>query len=95
MIKTLCKGTANLADYDKDSLEYFFQELGEKPFRAQQVIQWIHKHGVTDLSKMTNLSINLRNTLTNHSTIKMPKIKNVRRSNDGTIKLIIELITRI
>ena len=43
---------------------------------------------------MTNLSINLRNNFTNHSTIKMPKIKNVRRSNDGTIKLIIELIDK-
>ena len=94
MIKTLDQETANLADYDKESLEFFFQELGEKPFRAQQVIQWIHKHGVTDLSKMTNLSINLRNTLTNHSKIKMPKIKNVRKSNDGTIKLIIELIDK-
>ena len=94
MNKTLNQETTNLADYDKDSLEKFFKDLGEKPFRAQQVIQWIHKHGVTDISKMTTLSINLRNTLSNQCIIRMPTIKKVQRSNDGTIKLIIELIDR-
>ncbi len=91
MNKALDQKITNLADYDKDSLEIFFQELGEKPFRAQQVIQWIHKHGITDISRMTTLSISLRNTLSNQCIVEMPKIRNVQRSNDGTIKLIVEL----
>ena len=91
MNKTLGQKITNLADYDKNGLEAFFKGLGEKPFRAQQVIQWIHKHGVIDISKMTNLSTNLRDTLSSQCVIEMPKIKNVRKSSDGAIKLIIEL----
>ena len=94
MNKTFDQEPINLADYDKDSLETFFEELGEKPFRAQQVIQWIHKHGVTDISRMTTLSINLRTTLKNQCIVRMPKIKNVHRSNDGSTKIIVELIDK-
>ncbi len=91
MNKSFDQEITNLADYDKDGLETFFRKLGEKPFRAQQIIQWIHKHGVIDISKMTTLSINLRDTLNNQCIVKMPKIKNVQKSKDDTIKLIVEL----
>ena len=63
MNKNIDREPTNLADYDKDGLEIFFEKIGEKPFRAQQIIQWIHKHGVIDISKMTTLSINLRKIL--------------------------------
>ena len=94
MNKNIDREPTNLADYDKDGLEIFFEKIGEKPFRAQQIIQWIHKHGVIDISKMTTLSINLRKILTSNCIIKMPKIKNIEKSNDGTIKLIIELLDK-
>ena len=94
MNKNIDHEPTNLADYDKDGLEIFFEKIGEKPFRAQQIIQWIHKHGVIDISKMTTLSINLRKILTSNCIIKMPKIKNIEKSNDGTIKLIIELLDK-
>ena len=94
MNKNIDREPTNLADYDKDGLEIFFEKIGEKPFRAQQIIQWIHKHGVIDISKMTTLSINLRKILSSKCIIKMPKIKNVEKSSDGTIKLIIELLDK-
>lgn len=94
MNKGLGQELINLADHDKEGLETLFRKLGEQPFRAQQVIQWIHKHGVVDISKMTTLSVNLRNKLNSQCIVKMPKVKNVEKSNDGTIKLIVELLDK-
>ena len=34
----------NLLDFDREGMELFFQELGEKPYRAQQVLKWIHQN---------------------------------------------------
>jgi 23S rRNA (adenine2503-C2)-methyltransferase len=52
--------STNLLGLDLKGLEAFFVELGEKPFRARQLLQWIHKYRVTDFAEMTNLSKSLR-----------------------------------
>ena len=53
-------------------LEGLFAELGEKPFRASQILKWIHDRGVTDFDTMTDLSKALRGKLAEISEIRVP-----------------------
>ena len=50
----------NLLDYDRAGLESYFLKIGEKSFRAHQLLKWIYQHGVTDVGLMTNISNDLR-----------------------------------
>ena len=85
---------SNLADYDNERLETLFDKMGERPFRARQLIQWIHKHGVIDITRMTSFSTRLRESLNSHYVIDMPRVSNLLTSADGTTKLIIELVDK-
>ena len=53
----------NLLGLTRQQLETFFTDLGEKRFRAQQVMKWIHHRGVRDFEEMTVLSQSLRTQL--------------------------------
>ena len=46
----------NLLDYDRAGLESYFLKIGEKSFRAHQLLKWIYQHGATDVESMTNIS---------------------------------------
>jgi 23S rRNA (adenine2503-C2)-methyltransferase len=81
----------NLLNFTRKDLENYFTQVGEKPFRAQQVIKWLHQQGVTDFAAMSNLSVALRKYLSEHATIELPKIKKHLVSNDGTQKWLLEL----
>ena len=50
----------NLLDFDRAALREYFAALGEKPFRAEQVLQWVHQYGVDDFDAMSNVSKALR-----------------------------------
>ncbi len=65
--------------------------IGEKPFRAKQIRQWIFQHGISDFEQMTNLSKTLRDRL--NSCAYVTDINEVSRqvSRDGTIKLLFKL----
>jgi 23S rRNA (adenine2503-C2)-methyltransferase len=76
----------NLLDLDRDAMVDYFQEIGEKPFRAPQVVKWIHQFGVDDFDQMTNLSKALRAKLKLTTEIKGPEIITEQLSDDGTIK---------
>ncbi|RCU48792.1 bifunctional tRNA (adenosine(37)-C2)-methyltransferase TrmG/ribosomal RNA large subunit methyltransferase RlmN [Corallincola luteus] len=76
----------NLLDLDRDALREFFAELGEKPFRADQVMKWIYHYGMEDFSQMTNLNKVLRQKLTERAEVRAPVISQEQRSSDGTIK---------
>lgn len=69
-----------------DELKAFFQQHGEKPFRAQQVYEWLWNKSCKDFDQMTNLSIGLREMLKQHFTINHIKVDHMQRSADGTIK---------
>jgi 23S rRNA (adenine2503-C2)-methyltransferase len=69
-----------------DELKAFFAEHGEKPFRAQQVYDWLWNKSAKDFDQMTNLSIGLRDMLKTHFTINHIKVDHMQRSSDGTIK---------
>lgn len=81
----------NLLDYDRQGLTAFFTELGEKPFRASQVLKWIYQHGVADFDAMTNLSKALREKLQRVAEIRLPEVVTEQRSDDGTIKWLLRL----
>lgn len=81
----------NLLNFDRKGLETFFAEMGEKPFRATQVLKWIHQEGVSDFQLMTNLSKALRQTLTELAEVRLPEIVVEQKSEDGTYKWVLEL----
>lgn len=76
----------NLMDLDEAQLRAFFESLGEKPFRAQQILKWIYHQGVTDFAEMTNLSVSLRQRLQGLAEIRPPRILSEQVSLDGTTK---------
>ncbi len=76
----------NLLDLNRQGLRDFFHSLGEKSFRADQVMKWIYHYGLDDFQEMNNLSKALRNKLEELSVIKGPEITTRQESSDGTIK---------
>lgn len=81
----------NLLDFDLAGMKAFFQENGEKPFRAVQLIKWLHQRGVLDIDQMTDLSKKLREWLKTHAEIRLPKIIVDQASSDGTHKWLLQL----
>ncbi len=81
----------NLLDYTSEDLKAFFLERGEKPFRATQIIKWIHQHGVDNFDDMTNVSKALREELSDFAEIRAPEIAIDDKSNDGTHKWLLRL----
>ena len=81
----------NLLNYSTEMLKTLFSEIGEKPFRAVQVIKWIHQRGVTDFDEMTNLSKSLREKLKEIAVIQVPKVILDKPSKDGTRKWLIQM----
>ena len=77
----------NLLELDREGLERFFAEtLGEKRFRAHQVMKWIHHRYVTDFAEMTDLGKALRAKLEASAEIVVPKVQFEKPSADGTHK---------
>ncbi|MGZ8136253.1 MAG: 23S rRNA (adenine(2503)-C(2))-methyltransferase RlmN [Methylococcaceae bacterium] len=80
----------NLLDFDRKGLAAFFVELGEKPFRATQLLKWIYQEGVEDFNLMTNLSKSLRSYLQENCTILTPEIVVEQVASDGTCKWVLQ-----
>ena len=64
----------NLLGMTRAQLEAYFETLGEKKFRAQQLMKWIHHQGVTDFDAMTNLGKALREKLKAVAEVRPPEI---------------------
>ena len=85
--RTASESKTNIFDFDRASLERFFEdELGEKKFRAHQVMKWIHHRYVTDFAEMTDLGKALRAKLEASAEIVVPKVQFEKPSADGTHK---------
>ena len=76
----------NLMDLTRQQMREFFAELGEKPFRADQLVKWIYHFGEDNFDKMTNINKKLREKLKAVAEIKAPEVAVEQRSADGTIK---------
>ena len=81
----------NLLGLSKDELVAFFVAMGEKAFRATQVMKWIYQFGVTDFGEMTNLSKKLQVKLNEVACVIPPKVKFKQFSEDGTRKWVFEV----
>ncbi|WP_246065585.1 23S rRNA (adenine(2503)-C(2))-methyltransferase RlmN [Hydrocarboniclastica marina] len=81
----------NLLGLSRKKMEAFFEALGEKKFRANQVIQWIHQHGVDDIDAMTNVSKALRTRLHEVAEIRGPEVVHHHQSRDGTRKWVMKM----
>ncbi len=77
--------------YSLESLENFFCDIGEKKFRAKQLLSWIHKKGITNFNLMTDFNKDLRIKLQSLAIIEPPKIFKEFVSEEGTKKFLIEL----
>ena len=81
----------NMLGLDRSGLVEFFAAMGEKPFRASQVLQWIHQKGVAEFQLMTNLSQALRDRLDHCAVVSAPEIVVDALSDDGTRKWVLRL----
>ena len=76
----------NIKDYSLEELKEELKEMGEKPFRAEQIYKWIYESRVSNFDEMTNLSLELREKLKKDYEIKEFKIITKQVSSDGTKK---------
>src|SRR5574343_1004900 len=81
----------NLLDLDQPKLAAFFAEHGEKPFRAKQLMRWMHHFGVNDFGQMTDVAKVLREKLAQIAEIRAPEVKLEQISEDGTRKWLIDV----
>ena len=81
----------NLLGFSASRLGDFFDEMGEKRFRATQIIKWIHQMGECDFDQMTNISKDLRERLKDIAEIKLPEVVSCQDSVDGTRKWLIRV----
>jgi 23S rRNA (adenine2503-C2)-methyltransferase len=81
----------NLLGLTQQKLEAFFEELGEKRFRAGQIMKWIHHYGVDNFDDMTNVGKALREKLKACAEIRGPEVVSEDISRDGTRKWVVRV----
>lgn len=81
----------NLFGLDREQLRACFAEMGEKPFRADQIMQWIYRRTADDFDLMTNISKDLRTKMKERFVIKHPELVAEQVSQDGTRKWVLRL----
>jgi 23S rRNA (adenine2503-C2)-methyltransferase len=69
-----------------DEIQDYFIKIGEKPFRAKQVYEWLWKKSARDFDQMTNISLATRERMKEDFIINKIAVDTMQRSNDGTIK---------
>ncbi len=83
--------TVNLLDLDPDALTGFFAEIGEKPFRARQVMRWLHQRGEGDFASMSDLARSLRENLAGKAVVEAPPVISDVVAADGTRKWLLNV----
>ncbi len=83
--------TVNLLDFGAGGLADFCIEIGEKPFRARQLLRWIHQSGVSDFTSMSDLAKALREKLVATSVIEPPQVISDHTASDQTRKWLLSV----
>jgi 23S rRNA (adenine2503-C2)-methyltransferase len=81
----------NLLDFDAAGLTAWFADMGEKPFRARQVLRWLHQSGEADFSRMTDVAKSLREKLAGSAAVVPPLVVSDKLSDDGTRKFLFDV----
>ena len=88
---TTLQDKINLLAMDRTELGAYFESLGEKPFRANQLFKWVYQGFETDFEQMNNLSKALRTRLDEEACFRFPRIEQVQIAGDGTRKWLMRL----
>jgi len=83
----------NLLNFDAQQLTSWFAAQGEKPFRARQVLRWVHKAGEADFDAMSDLALSLRGKLKQTACVAVPSVVREEISDDGTHKWLLDVGT--
>jgi 23S rRNA (adenine2503-C2)-methyltransferase len=83
--------TVNLLNLNQPQLAAFLASIGEKPFRAKQLMRWIHHYGEREFANMSDISKALRDQLARHAVIEPPRLREEQISADGTRKWLLEV----
>ena len=83
----------NILNFDAQQLTEWFAEMGEKPFRARQVLRWVYKEGESDFDAMTDLAASLRSKLKERACVQTPEVMREELSADGTCKWLLNVGT--
>ena len=81
----------NLLGMPRGELETYFSAMGEKTFRAQQIMRWLYRRSVFDIDAMTDLSAALRDRLAGSVSLSLPPIADRQQSTDGTVKWLLDV----
>ena len=81
----------NLLNYDLPQLTAYFAEIGEKPFRAKQLMRWVHHFGENDFARMSDLAKSLREKLSVSAVVEPPRLIKEQLSDDGTRKWLLDV----
>ena len=85
--------TVNLLEFEKHGFAQFCAEMGEKPFRARQLMRWIHQSGVDNFDAMTDISKSLREQLRIAAEVRAPGVVRDTTAADGTRKWLLDVGT--
>ncbi|MBI4989744.1 MAG: radical SAM protein [Rhodocyclales bacterium] len=81
----------NLLDFDAAGLTAWFAAMGEKPFRAKQVLRWLHQYGESDFERMTDVAKSLRTRLAGLAEVRLPQVLRDSAAADGTRKWLLDV----
>lgn len=81
----------DIRDLTHDELARYLESVGEKPFRATQIFEWIYKNGALSFGQMKNLSASLRRTLSEDFELRPPVVAKKQIAKDGTTKFLFDL----
>ncbi len=81
----------NLLGLDAHALDAFVAEIGEKPFRAKQLMRWVHRYGESSFTEMSDLATTLREKLTETAVVAVPRVISDGSSEDGTRKWLLDV----
>ncbi len=81
----------NLLDFDLPQLTAYLASVGEKPFRARQLMRWVHHFGESDFERMTDLAKSLREKLARQAEVKVPSVLADFVASDGTRKWLLDV----
>ena len=87
----MIKNKKDIRSLTKDQLRNFFESQGDKPYRGNQVYEWLWSKSVHDFNDMTNISKETRQMLEDNFVINHIEVDSMQRSSDGTIKNAIRL----
>lgn len=90
-IEAAAPARPNLLGLSSEDLSAFVESIGQRPYRALQLKHWMHRRHVLDFDAMSDLSLELRETLKSAATLAAPRVVREERSDDGTIKWLLDV----